>query len=53
MLIDGFEVPVLFHNIGFRAVTPAETIASLGTVGQRPRTTVMPSHMPRYQDTCA
>lgn len=29
VLIDDFEVPVLFHNIGFRAVVPAETIASL------------------------
>jgi hypothetical protein len=29
VLIDGFEVPVLFHNIGFRAVTPAETIQTL------------------------
>lgn len=29
VLIDDFEVPVLFHNIGFRAVIPAETIASL------------------------
>ena len=29
VLIDGFEVPVLFHNIGFRAVVPAETIAAL------------------------
>ncbi|MEO8704775.1 MAG: TonB-dependent receptor plug domain-containing protein [Kofleriaceae bacterium] len=29
VLIDGFEVPVLFHNIGFRAITPAETIATL------------------------
>ena len=29
VLIDDFEVPVLFHNIGFRAVTPAETIQSL------------------------
>ena len=29
VLIDGFEVPVLFHSIGFRAVTPAETIATL------------------------
>jgi len=27
VLIDGFEVPVLFHSIGFRAITPAETIA--------------------------
>ncbi|MBA3451480.1 MAG: TonB-dependent receptor, partial [Deltaproteobacteria bacterium] len=29
VLIDDFEVPVLFHNIGFRAVVPAETIATL------------------------
>jgi TonB-dependent Receptor Plug Domain len=29
VLIDGFEVPVLFHNIGFRAITPAETISTL------------------------
>ena len=29
VLIDDFEVPVLFHNIGFRAITPAETIATL------------------------
>ena len=29
VLIDDFEVPVLFHNIGFRAIVPAETIASL------------------------
>lgn len=29
VLIDEFEVPVLFHNIGFRAIVPAETIASL------------------------
>ena len=29
VLIDDFEVPVLFHNVGFRAVIPAETIASL------------------------
>jgi hypothetical protein len=29
VLIDGFEVPVLFHNIGFRAVLPAEAIESL------------------------
>ncbi len=28
-LIDDFEVPVLFHNVGFRSITPAETIASL------------------------
>ncbi|MDQ3365982.1 MAG: TonB-dependent receptor [Myxococcota bacterium] len=29
VLIDDFEVPVLFHNIGFRAIVPAETIATL------------------------
>jgi hypothetical protein len=29
VLIDGFEVPVLFHNIGFRALVPAESIQSL------------------------
>ena len=29
MLVDDFEIPVLFHNIGFRAVLPAESIASL------------------------
>jgi hypothetical protein len=29
VLVDNFEVPVLFHNIGFRAITPAETIATL------------------------
>jgi hypothetical protein len=29
VLIDDFEVPVLFHNIGFRALVPAESIASL------------------------
>jgi len=29
VLIDDFEVPVLFHNIGFRAVLPAEAIDSL------------------------
>ncbi|HVK78091.1 MAG TPA: TonB-dependent receptor [Kofleriaceae bacterium] len=29
VLIDDFEVPVLFHNIGFRAVVPAEAIGSL------------------------
>lgn len=28
-LVDDFEIPVLFHNIGFRAVLPAESIASL------------------------
>ncbi|MBZ0231198.1 MAG: TonB-dependent receptor, partial [Deltaproteobacteria bacterium] len=29
VLIDDFEVPILFHNIGFRAVVPADAIASL------------------------
>ncbi len=29
IFIDDFEVPVLFHNIGFRAIVPAESIASL------------------------
>ncbi len=29
VFVDNFEIPVLFHNIGFRAVTPAETIESL------------------------
>jgi hypothetical protein len=29
VLIDDFEVPVLFHNIGFRALVPAEAIQSL------------------------
>ncbi len=29
VLIDDFEIPVLFHNIGFRAVVPAEAINSL------------------------
>jgi Carboxypeptidase regulatory-like domain/TonB-dependent Receptor Plug Domain len=29
VLIDDFEVPVLFHNIGFRALIPAEAIQSL------------------------
>ena len=32
VMIDNFEVPVLFHNIGFRAITPAETIATLDFV---------------------
>jgi len=26
VLVDGFEIPILFHNLGFRAVLPAETI---------------------------
>jgi hypothetical protein len=29
VLIDDFEIPVLFHNIGFRAIVPAEAIESL------------------------
>jgi outer membrane receptor protein involved in Fe transport len=29
VLVDDFEIPVLFHNIGFRAVMPAEAIESL------------------------
>lgn len=29
VFIDNFEVPILFHGIGFRAVTPVETIESL------------------------
>jgi len=29
VLVDDFEIPVLFHNIGFRAVVPAEAIQTL------------------------
>jgi TonB-dependent receptor-like protein/carboxypeptidase family protein len=29
VLVDDFEIPVLFHNIGFRALLPAESIDSL------------------------
>lgn len=29
VFVDGFEIPVLFHNIGFRALLPAESISSL------------------------
>ena len=29
VLVDDFEIPVLFHNIGFRAVIPAEAIQAL------------------------
>lgn len=29
VLVDDFEIPVLFHNIGFRAIVPAEAIQSL------------------------
>jgi outer membrane cobalamin receptor len=29
ILVDGFEVPILFHGIAFRSILPAETIQSL------------------------
>jgi len=29
VLVDDFEIPVLFHNIGFRAMLPAEAISTL------------------------
>ncbi|HEY4243428.1 MAG TPA: TonB-dependent receptor [Kofleriaceae bacterium] len=29
ILVDDFDIPVLFHNIGFRAILPAESIESL------------------------
>ncbi|HET9623067.1 MAG TPA: TonB-dependent receptor [Kofleriaceae bacterium] len=29
VLVDDFEIPVLFHNIGFRAIIPAESVQSL------------------------
>lgn len=29
VLVDEFEVPLLFHNIAFRSIVPAESIASL------------------------
>jgi outer membrane receptor protein involved in Fe transport len=29
ILIDGFEIPILYHSIGFRAIVPTESIASL------------------------
>jgi hypothetical protein len=29
VMLDGFEVPILFHNLGLRAVLPAETIDTL------------------------
>lgn len=32
VLVDDFEIPVLFHNIGFRAILPAEAIQSLDFV---------------------
>ncbi len=31
-LVDDFEIPILFHNIGFRAVLPAESIATLAYI---------------------
>jgi hypothetical protein len=32
VLVDDFEIPVLFHNIGFRAVLPSEAINTLDFV---------------------
>lgn len=32
VFVDDFDVPVLFHTIGFRAIVPAETIESLDFV---------------------
>ena len=32
VFVDDFDVPVLYHNIGFRAIVPAETIESLDFV---------------------
>jgi len=29
VLVDDFEIPVLYHNIGFRAILPAEAVDSL------------------------
>lgn len=29
ILVDGFEIPILYHGIAFRSVLPAETIQSL------------------------
>ena len=29
VLIDDFEIPILFHPLGFRAIVPAESIQSL------------------------
>lgn len=29
ILVDDFEIPVLYHNIGFRAIVPAESIDKL------------------------
>jgi hypothetical protein len=29
VFVDGFDIPVLFHNIGFRALLPAESLGSL------------------------
>src|SRR5262245_15296339 len=35
LLVDDFEVPLLFHDIGFRAILPAESIASLDYIPGR------------------
>ncbi|MFN0248457.1 MAG: TonB-dependent receptor plug domain-containing protein [Kofleriaceae bacterium] len=32
VFVDDFDVPVLYHNLGFRAIVPAETIESLDFV---------------------
>jgi hypothetical protein len=32
VFIDNFDVPVLFHNVGFRAIVPTETIETLDFV---------------------
>ena len=29
VLVDGFEIPILFHPFGFRAILPVETVQSL------------------------
>lgn len=29
IFVDGFDIPILFHNIGFRALLPAESLGSL------------------------
>jgi hypothetical protein len=29
ILVDGFEIPILFHPFGFRAIMPVETVQSL------------------------
>lgn len=32
VFVDNFDVPVLFHNVGFRAIVPTETIETLDFV---------------------